>query len=135
MVTAPSPSNSQRPQLILKSCPSIIIRLLTMADLVALQPGAYAAVWISFCLGSIISLLRIYSRAFVVRNWGWDDWCAVVIFVRNNPTSSSRVYIRTCPQLRQTRSYSYLNNMFSNPGSIWAVGGKSSTYPSSKYLD
>lgn len=78
-----------------------------MADLVGLQPGAYAAVWVSFCLGSIISLIRIYSRAFVVRNWGWDDWCAVVIFVRNKSAFSPRQksssgHTSIYPQLTQT---------------------------------
>lgn len=56
----------------------------TMADLVALQPGAYSAVWLSFVVGAIVALLRFYCRLFIVRNWGWDDWFAVIIFVRSN---------------------------------------------------
>lgn len=37
-----------------------------------------------FVLATITIVLRIYSRAWVVMSFGWDDWCMVSILVRHD---------------------------------------------------
>jgi len=34
-----------------------------------------------FVLGTISILLRIYARGFVIKQFGWDDWCMTAILV------------------------------------------------------
>jgi len=47
-----------------------------------LQPVAYAVATIIFVVTVISSLLRFYARAYIVKDFGWDDWVMVSIFVR-----------------------------------------------------
>jgi hypothetical protein len=46
-----------------------------------LQPASYAIVNILFVIGTISILLRCYSRASIVRQFGWDDWIMAAILV------------------------------------------------------
>ncbi|KAH7065817.1 hypothetical protein BKA63DRAFT_585820 [Paraphoma chrysanthemicola] len=45
----------------------------------SLQPLAYAVSYISFFFGTASFFLRFYSRIFILKLWGWDDWLAVVV--------------------------------------------------------
>jgi hypothetical protein len=51
--------------------------------LTTLQPLAYAVAYVSFLFGVISTFLRFYSRQYVLRIWGWDDYIAVAILVRS----------------------------------------------------
>jgi hypothetical protein len=46
-----------------------------------LQSLAYVVSNILFVIGTLSIMLRIYSRALVVRIFGWDDWIMTSIFV------------------------------------------------------
>ncbi|KAF8253394.1 hypothetical protein K440DRAFT_657352 [Wilcoxina mikolae CBS 423.85] len=48
-----------------------------------LQPASYAVANILFVFGTISILLRCYSRASIVRQFGWDDWIMAAILVFN----------------------------------------------------
>lgn len=47
-----------------------------------LQTVCYPLANILFALGTISILLRIYSRAVIVKSFGWDDWAMTSILVR-----------------------------------------------------
>lgn len=49
--------------------------------MVDLQAACYGIVSTFFVASTFSILLRIYSRAFVVKNFGWDDWCMTAILV------------------------------------------------------
>jgi hypothetical protein len=49
--------------------------------LTTLQPLAYTVAYVSFLFGVISTFLRFYSRQYVLRIWGWDDYIAVAILV------------------------------------------------------
>jgi hypothetical protein len=53
--------------------------------LTTLQPLAYTIAYVSFLFGVISTFLRFYSRQYVLRIWGWDDYIAVAILVRLIP--------------------------------------------------
>ncbi|KAF5009791.1 hypothetical protein FDECE_3998 [Fusarium decemcellulare] len=42
---------------------------------------SYVVAYITFAIGILSSAARFYSRALVVKSWGWDDWgsCAVLV--------------------------------------------------------
>lgn len=42
---------------------------------------AYAVAYITFLFGLLTSLLRFYSRAVLVKQWGWDDSVSVPMMV------------------------------------------------------
>lgn len=54
---------------------------------------AYAVAYITFALGVLSSVARFYSRALVVKSWGWDDTasCAVLVRAQNQKTFDSRL--------------------------------------------
>lgn len=45
-------------------------------------PSINAVNWTEAGLGVLILLIRLYTRAFIVRKIGWDDWCIVLAVVR-----------------------------------------------------
>jgi hypothetical protein len=49
--------------------------------LTTLQPLAYAVMYVTFFFGTASFFLRFYSRIFILRTWGWDDWLAIVVLV------------------------------------------------------
>ncbi|KAH6714279.1 hypothetical protein DL95DRAFT_341111 [Leptodontidium sp. 2 PMI_412] len=51
--------------------------------MVDLQAACYGIVSTFFVASTFSILLRIYSRAFVVKNFGWDDWCMTAILFFN----------------------------------------------------
>ena len=46
-----------------------------------LQPLAYAVAYVSFFFGITSTVLRFYSRHFVLKTVGWDDYIAIGILV------------------------------------------------------
>lgn len=50
--------------------------------LTTLQPLAYAVAYVTFFFGVISTVLRFYCRQYVLKIWGWDDYIAVAILVR-----------------------------------------------------
>ncbi|RDW71711.1 hypothetical protein BP5796_07745 [Coleophoma crateriformis] len=48
-----------------------------------LQPACYGVASFFFALSSISICLRLYSRGFVLKSLGWDDWCMFTIFFFN----------------------------------------------------
>jgi hypothetical protein len=53
----------------------------TIMALTTLQPLAYAVAYISFFFGVASTFLRFYSRHFVLKTMGWDDYIAIAILV------------------------------------------------------
>jgi hypothetical protein len=53
----------------------------TMA-LTTLQPLAYAVAYVSFFFGIASTVLRFYSRHYVLKTMGWDDYVAIAVLVR-----------------------------------------------------
>lgn len=51
--------------------------------MVDLQAACYGIVSTFFVASTITILLRIYSRGFVVKSFGWDDWCMTSILFFN----------------------------------------------------
>ena len=49
----------------------------------SLQPIGYAITTIFFMLSTTTILLRTYTRGFIVKSFGWDDWCMTVILLFN----------------------------------------------------
>ena len=47
----------------------------------SLQATCYGVVTSFFVLSTITIILRIYSRGFIVKSFGWDDWCMASILV------------------------------------------------------
>lgn len=47
----------------------------------SLQPTCYGVVLAFFSASTITILLRMYSRSFIVKCLGWDDWCMLAILV------------------------------------------------------
>lgn len=45
-------------------------------------PAINAVNWTEAGLGVSLLLIRLYTRAFIVRKIGWDDWCIVLAVVR-----------------------------------------------------
>lgn len=43
---------------------------------------SYVVVWATFVISTSATLLRFYSRAVIVRSWGWDDWGSVAVLAR-----------------------------------------------------
>lgn len=39
---------------------------------------------------TIATCLRAYVRRIIVRRWGWDDWVAMIAYVRLSPCLLSR---------------------------------------------
>lgn len=52
-----------------------------LMGLSTLQPLAYAVAYISFFFGITSTALRFYSRHFVLKTVGWDDYIAIGILV------------------------------------------------------
>ncbi|KAJ5040863.1 uncharacterized protein L3040_005422 [Drepanopeziza brunnea f. sp. 'multigermtubi'] len=48
-----------------------------------LQAACYSIVSTFFAASTLTIALRIYSRGFVTKGFGWDDWCMVVTFFLN----------------------------------------------------
>ncbi|KAL6915402.1 hypothetical protein FSST1_006897 [Fusarium sambucinum] len=48
-----------------------------------LYVAAYVVAYITFAIGVLSSIARFYSRALVIKSWGWDDWASVVVFLVN----------------------------------------------------
>ena len=48
----------------------------------SIQGIAYGVATSFFVLATATTLLRVYSRGWVVKSFGWDDWCMVSILVR-----------------------------------------------------
>ncbi|KAF1810376.1 hypothetical protein P152DRAFT_460492 [Eremomyces bilateralis CBS 781.70] len=42
---------------------------------------AYVVAYITFAIGTLSSIARFYSRALVVKSWGWDDTASCVVLV------------------------------------------------------
>ncbi|CAL3969586.1 unnamed protein product [Diplocarpon coronariae] len=53
------------------------------ARMVQLQAACYGIVTIFFITSTLTIFLRIYSRGFIVKSFGWDDWCMSSIFLFN----------------------------------------------------
>jgi hypothetical protein len=49
----------------------------------SLQPIGYAITTIFFMLSMTTILLRTYTRGFIVKSFGWDDWCMTIILLFN----------------------------------------------------
>jgi hypothetical protein len=49
----------------------------------SLQPIGYAITTIFFMLSMTTILLRTYTRGFIVKSFGWDDWCMATILLFN----------------------------------------------------
>jgi hypothetical protein len=47
-----------------------------------LQPLAYAVAYVTFFFGIASTVLRFYSRHYVLKTFGWDDYIAFAILVR-----------------------------------------------------
>lgn len=45
-------------------------------------PGILAVTWVETSIGLLVLGARLYTRARIVRNVGWDDWCIVFATVR-----------------------------------------------------
>ena len=52
-----------------------------LMGLSTLQPLAYAVAYVSFFFGITSTVLRFYSRHFVLKTVGWDDYIAIGILV------------------------------------------------------
>ncbi|KAI6765004.1 hypothetical protein HG531_012103 [Fusarium graminearum] len=48
-----------------------------------LYVAAYVVAYITFEIGILSLIARFYSRALVIKSWGWDDWASVVVFLIN----------------------------------------------------
>jgi hypothetical protein len=65
----------------------VLLRLLQISSdfalmgLSTLQPLAYAVAYVSFFFGIISTVLRFYSRHFILKTVGWDDYIAIGILV------------------------------------------------------
>lgn len=46
-----------------------------------LQPVCYGVISTFFALSTTTILFRIYARQFIIKNFGWDDWCMVAVLV------------------------------------------------------
>jgi hypothetical protein len=46
-----------------------------------LQPLAYAVAYVTFFFGIASTVLRFYSRHYVLKTFGWDDYIAFAILV------------------------------------------------------
>ena len=57
----------------------------------SMQTAAYWVEYISFGLGTISLLARIYTRVRILNLWGWDDNFAILIGV-SAPELQSLVY-------------------------------------------
>ncbi|PBP16768.1 hypothetical protein BUE80_DR012336 [Diplocarpon rosae] len=51
--------------------------------MVELQAACYGIVTLFFLASTLTIFLRIYSRGFIVKSFGWDDWCMCSIFLFN----------------------------------------------------
>ena len=49
--------------------------------MVSLQPASYAITTAFFVLSTITIILRIYTRKYIVKSFGWDDWCMAAVLV------------------------------------------------------
>jgi hypothetical protein len=50
--------------------------------LTTLQPLAYAVAYVSFFFGISSTALRFYTRRYVLKTFGWDDYVAMAVLVR-----------------------------------------------------
>jgi hypothetical protein len=41
------------------------------------------SMWIEFAITTLVLVARLYTRVFLVRKAGWDDYLMVVAFVRS----------------------------------------------------
>lgn len=48
-----------------------------------LYVAEYVVAYITFAIGILSLIARFYSRALVIKSWGWDDWASVVVFLIN----------------------------------------------------
>jgi hypothetical protein len=51
----------------------------------SLQPMAYGISITFFILGTASIFLRLYTRGFILKTFGWDDVMAVILLVRMTP--------------------------------------------------
>ncbi|KAH7024879.1 uncharacterized protein B0I36DRAFT_366783 [Microdochium trichocladiopsis] len=54
-----------------------------MAESKNMQPLVHALINILFFLGEGSALLRLYTKLFVLKNFGWDDWSMLLVSVVN----------------------------------------------------
>lgn len=48
-----------------------------------LQPSAYGVSFAFFALSLTTTILRLYSRKWIIKSFGIDDWWMLVVFVRS----------------------------------------------------
>jgi len=87
--------------------------------MVDLQAACYGIVSTFFVASTITILLRIYSRGFVVKSFGWDDWCMTAILVRPVFIDDQQADLLTC-----ISSSTVDNKYFCTTSSIMAVDCK-----------
>jgi len=45
---------------------------------------AYVVAYVTFAIGLLSSVARFYSRALVLRSWGWDDTTSCLVLVKHD---------------------------------------------------
>jgi len=54
-----------------------------------LYEWAYVVAYITFSIGLLSSIARFYSRALILKSWGWDDTASCAVLVHyGQPTKS-----------------------------------------------
>lgn len=83
----------------------------------ALDPGLAAqdTSWVALLvitlvlsLATLIVGMRIYTRIFLVKQLGWDDYCVVLTLVRSSVENQGRASRRTAPHFHPTSIWSAL---------------------------
>lgn len=101
-------------------------------------PSLFATQWITVSIASLFVFLRIYTRAFLRKVAGADDWTIVVALVssftgHNHPlTASSRVFLLRRPSSRSFRWKMALGDT-SSTYSQTRSATSSSSLPSSRF--
>ena len=73
----------------------------------SLQATCYGVISSFFVLSTITIILRIYSRGFIVKSFGWDDGCMASILV-----SSALKFTTGCLTDSKKRSSTLVNKPF-----------------------
>lgn len=82
---------------------------------------AYAVAYVTFSIGILSTLLRFYSRALVVKSWGWDDYGSVAVLVSYFfPPFDQITYLNTAHSRLSTSPIKSYSSYFS----VWAAGSK-----------
>jgi hypothetical protein len=76
-------------------------------------PGLIAVTWIEASIGLLLLAARLYTRARIVRNVGWDDW--IMIFATVSRMLHHTVRILSC---NTGVSHRYICHRYTD-GALW----------------